>query len=108
MKRVDSRRRSFLLMNVAVVSTALLAKLPEAYAADSPVQDADPMAQALGYRSDAVNVDKAKYPKFSTGQNCGNCALYQGQLGSVSGGCPIFAGKSVASTGWCSAYAKKG
>jgi hypothetical protein len=95
-------------MNVAVVSTAFLARLPEAFAADNLVQDADPMAQTMGYRSDAANVDKAKYPKFAAGQNCGNCALYQGQAGAASGGCPIFAGKSVASTGWCSAYAKKG
>lgn len=107
MKSVDSHRRSFLLMNAALVSTALLAKLPQARAADNQVQDNDPMAQAMGYRSDAANVDKAKYPKFAAGQNCGNCSLYQGQAGAASGGCPIFAGKTVANTGWCSAYAKK-
>ncbi|MFM0097591.1 high-potential iron-sulfur protein [Paraburkholderia nemoris] len=108
MKSVDSHRRNFLLMNVAIVSTALLAKLPPAHAADNQVPDTDPMAQAMGYRTDAANVDKARYPKFAAGQNCGNCSLYQGQAGAASGGCPIFAGKSVASTGWCSAYVKKG
>ena len=108
MKRVNSNRRNFLVMNVAVISTALLAKLPKAHAAGDLVQETDPMAQALGYRSDTANVDKAKYPKFAAGQSCANCALYQGQPGAASGGCPIFAGKSVASTGWCSSYAKKG
>ena len=108
MKSVKLHRRNFLLMNVAVATSALLSKLPEAYAADSLVQDSDPMAQSLGYRSDAANVDKTKYPKFAAGQNCSNCAMYQGQAGAVSGGCPIFPGKSVASTAWCSAYTRKG
>jgi len=109
MKSVDSRRRNFLLLNVtAVASAALLARFPEAVAAETQLQESDPTAQAVGYRSDAAHVDKAKYPSFAVGQNCGNCALYQGQAGSSTGACAIFGGKIVASTGWCSAYAKKG
>jgi hypothetical protein len=107
MKNVDSRR-NFLLLNVAIASTALLSRIPVARAVDNPVQESDPTAQSMGYRADAAKVDKAKYPSFAAGQNCANCALYQGQTGAPSGGCPIFAGKSVASTGWCSAYSKKG
>ena len=109
MKNVNSCRRNFLLVNVAAVaSAALLTKVPVAIAADSQVQEADPTAQAVGYRADASHVDKAKYPSYVAGQSCGNCALYQGQANSTSGACAIFGGKTVAATGWCSAYAKKG
>jgi hypothetical protein len=54
-----------------------------------------------------LTVDKAKFPKFAAGQNCGSCALYQGKAGDAAGGCPLFAGKQVSSKSWCSAYAKK-
>jgi hypothetical protein len=52
-------------------------------------------------------VDTKKYPKFVAGQNCTNCALYQGKATDKAAGCPLFAGKQVAGPGWCSAWAKK-
>jgi hypothetical protein len=77
--------------------------------ADSPgpLAQSDPMAQALGYKTDASQVDKAKFPTYAAGQTCANCMLYQGKPGDASGPCPIYAGKLVASHGWCSSYAKK-
>ena len=75
--------------------------------AQAMVADTDPQATALGYKSEASKVDKAKYAKYAAGQECSNCALYQGKAGSAAGGCPLFAGKQVSSKGWCSAYAKK-
>ncbi|MFD1560574.1 high-potential iron-sulfur protein [Paraburkholderia silviterrae] len=109
MKNTNVYRRNFLLVNVtAIASAALLAKLPAALAADNQVQETDPTAQSLGYRADASHVDKAKYPAYVAGQNCANCALYQGPASSSSGPCPIFGGKVVSATGWCSAYSKKG
>lgn len=71
------------------------------------VDEKDPAASGLGYKADASGVDKAKFPKFAAGQNCGSCALFQGKAGDAAGGCPLFAGKQVSSKGWCSAYAKK-
>ena len=71
------------------------------------VNEKDPVAISLGYKSYATTVDKKKYPKYGVGQNCSNCALYQGKIGETSGGCPLYAGKAVSSKGWCSAYAKK-
>ena len=65
------------------------------------------MMQVVGYKADATKVDKAKYPKYAAGQNCTNCALYQGKAGSASGGCGLFPGKQVSAKGWCSAWAKK-
>ena len=70
------------------------------------VDEKDPQAVGLGYQADATKVDKAKAPKYAAGQNCSNCALYQGGS-AAAGGCPIFAGKQVSGKGWCSAYAKK-
>jgi hypothetical protein len=62
---------------------------------------------ALGYVADAKRVDTKKFPKFAAGQDCTNCALYQGKATDKAAGCPLFAGKQVAGAGWCSAWAKK-
>ena len=78
-----------------------------AFAALPLVDEKDPAAAGLGYKADAAGVDKAKFPKFAAGQNCGSCALYQGKAGDAAGGCPLFNGKQVPAKGWCSAYAKK-
>jgi hypothetical protein len=75
--------------------------------AQAMVAETDPQASALGYKADASKVDKSKYPKFTAGQACSNCALYQGKPGSAAGGCSLFGAKQVAGSGWCSAYAKK-
>ena len=73
-----------------------------------PMLDAkDPQAVALGYVADATKTDTKKFPKYAAGQNCTNCALYQGKPTDAAGGCPLFAGKQVAGKGWCSAWVKK-
>ena len=43
------------------------------------LDEKDAQAVALGYVADAKRVDAKKYPKFAAGQNCTNCALYQGK-----------------------------
>jgi High potential iron-sulfur protein len=96
------QRRVF-LMTVAT-STAALATLAHAQAL---VDEKDAQAIALGYVAEAKRVDTKKFPKFAAGQNCANCALYQGKATDKAGGCPLFAGKQVAGAGWCSAWAKK-
>jgi hypothetical protein len=102
---MKSSRRMFILQS-AGVATAL--GLSRAALADTPaLAESDPTAQALGYKSDATQVDKAKYPKYAAGQMCANCVLYQGKPGDASGPCPIYAGKAVSAKGWCSSYAKK-
>lgn len=96
------QRRVF-LMTVAA-SSATLGTLAHAQAM---VDEKDAQAAALGYVADAKRVDTKKYPKFVAGQNCTNCALYQGKPTDKAAGCPLFAGKQVAGPGWCSAWAKK-
>ncbi len=97
------QRRVF-LMTVAA-STAALGT--SAAFAQAMVDEKDAQAAALGYVADAKRVDAKKFPKFAAGQNCANCALYQGKAADKAGGCPLFAGKQVAAAGWCSAWAKK-
>ena len=96
------QRRVF-LMTVAA-SSAALGTLAHAQAM---VDEKDAQAAALGYVADAKRVDTKKYPKFVAGQNCTNCALYQGKPSDKAAGCLLFAGKQVAGPGWCSAWAKK-
>lgn len=71
------------------------------------MDEKDPQAAALAYVNDATKTDKVKFPKYADGQNCGNCALYQGAAGSAQGGCPLYPGKNVSAKAWCSAYNKK-
>jgi len=97
-------RRTFILQSVTGLSAVAVATQASAQAM---VDEKDPQSAALAYKADASTVDKAKQPKFAAGQNCGNCALFQGKASDASGGCPLFAGKKVATKGWCSAYAKK-
>ena len=97
-------RRSFIRIlpaaGAALLGTRAMAQAPM-------VDEKDPLAVSLGYVADAAKADKAKFPKFAAGQNCANCALFQGAAGAAAGNCPLFAGKQVAAKGWCSAYAKK-
>ncbi|MBK6862429.1 MAG: high-potential iron-sulfur protein [Ideonella sp.] len=95
-------RRVF-LMTLAASGAALATHAQ----AQSLVDEKDSQAVALGYVADARRVDVKKFPKFAAGQNCANCALFQGKATDKAGGCPLFGAKQVAGPGWCSAWAKK-
>ena len=101
---MSTSRRVFMMQMATAASAVLVAQQASAQAM---VAENDPQAAGVGYKADASKVDKAKYPKYATGQNCSNCALYQAKAGAASGGCGLFPGKQVAAKGWCSAYAKK-
>lgn len=102
---MKSSRRSFMISVVGVASSLVLPHQASADAA--PVLESDTNAQALGYKTDAGKVDRAKYPKFQPGQACANCQFFQGNAGNATAPCTIFAGKLVNAKGWCSAYVKK-
>ncbi|WP_128113131.1 high-potential iron-sulfur protein [Polynucleobacter necessarius] len=105
---MKNSRRQFMILSAAGACTlALNGKVQAQAQAQAMVAETDPQAAALGYKADASKVDKAKFAKYAAGQQCDNCALYQGKTGSAAGGCSLFAGKQVAGKGWCSAYAKK-
>ncbi len=99
-----STRRIFMMQTIALTGAAVLSNTT-AHAA--MVNEKDPQAMGLGYHADASKIDKAKQPKYSSGQKCENCALYQGKAGDAAAGCPLFPGKQVSNKGWCTAYAKK-
>jgi hypothetical protein len=95
-------RRRFIITVVNLVPVAGLSRLANA-AADA-LPESDPSAAALGYRVDASKVDKAKFPKFMTGQSCSNCQFYQGGASDEMAGCLLFGARRVPGTGWCSGY----
>ncbi|SAK72340.1 high-potential iron-sulfur protein [Caballeronia ptereochthonis] len=103
---MKTSRRTFLITSVGVASTFALGART-AFADAPKVDEADPTAQALGYKADASKVDKAKFAKYAAGQDCGNCQFYQGKPTDAFAPCPMFSSKLVASKGWCSAYVKK-
>jgi len=102
---MQSSRRSFLITSIGVASTLALSR--QAFADAPKVAESDPTAQALGYKLDATQVDKAKFAKYAVGQDCSNCSFYQGKATDAFAPCPMFGGKQVAGKGWCSAYNKK-
>ena len=97
-------RRQFMLN--AAAGSLLIGSAAKASAQDL-VSESDPQAVGLSYKTDTTKVDKSKQPKYSAGQACSTCALYQGPAGSAAGICPLFAGKQVSAKAWCSAWAKK-
>ena len=99
----QSLPRRVFLMTLAASGAALASSVQ----AQALLDEKDAQAVALGYVADAKRVDTKKFPKFAAGQNCTNCALYQGKATDKAGGCPLFGAKQVAGAGWCSAWAKK-
>lgn len=104
---MKSNRRTFVIHSAVGAGMLASTRLALAQAAAPLVQETDPQAVALNYKADATKVDKAKNPKYAAGQNCANCALYQGKPTDPAAACPLFAGKQVAAKAWCSAWAKK-
>lgn len=104
---MKSNRRIFVIHTLAGAGALATTRLVQAQSAAPLVQETEPQAIALAYKNDATKVDKVKNPKYAAGQNCANCALYQGKPTDPAAGCPLFAGKQVAAKAWCNAWAKK-
>jgi hypothetical protein len=92
-------------------STRAGAALPTlAYAAEAmpKLDQADPLAKALGYVESAGTIDPSKEATFTKGRTCAGCALYQGaQAHAGYAPCAAVPGKSVSAAGWCRAFAAK-
>ena len=98
----------FVIADIAPQAPTHLLLIPKKhYENGAEVAQKDPQAAGLAYKADATKVDKTKQAKYAAGQQCSNCALFQGKATDAAGACPLFAGKQVAGKGWCSAYAKK-
>ncbi|HEX2140607.1 MAG TPA: high-potential iron-sulfur protein [Woeseiaceae bacterium] len=82
-------------------------------AADMPkLEESDAMAQALGYKHDASDVNFEQFPsradEDSLNEFCKNCVHYQASPDMQWAPCTIFPGKLVNADGWCSAWAARG
>lgn len=98
-------RRDF-LKRIPVVCIGVVFA-PLALAGPIRLKESAPNALALGYRLNAKSVDKARWPRYQSGQACSNCILYQAKPGVAFGGCPIFGDQQVAAAGWCNSYSRK-
>lgn len=101
---MKNSRRQFMILSAAGVAALTLIEKVQAQVMLSPT---DPQAMGLGYVTDHLKVNKAKFTNYVPGSRCGLCALYEGSPSSTSGPCALYPGKSVDSNGWCSAYQKK-
>lgn len=105
---MNSRRKFLFKLAVSAATPALLCS--RALAQTPPpvkLEETDPVATALGYKTDTTKVDKQKYPQHTDEQKCSACALYTGKAGEAEGPCSAFGGKIVTAGGWCAAFAKK-
>ena len=100
-------RRLFVLNAVTACAALAGARLAAAQTTPALVKDDEPTAVALGYVTDAANIDVKKQPVYVPGSSCGSCALFQGKAGDVNAPCPVFGGKQVAAKGWCTGWSKK-
>lgn len=108
---MNSRRLFLRKLAISVTAPAMLGG--RLLAQDTPpapakLDEADPVAVALGYKMDTTKVDQTKYPQHKPEQRCVTCTLVA--PGSPAGDfipCTAFQGKLVAANGWCMAFAKK-
>ena len=102
-------RRRFLKL-----ATAGMAALPLCGAcftrralAQERVAEDDELAQQLGYKHDASQVDPNEWPDYQEGHICANCQLYRGTEGEEWGPCDIFGGMLVNANGWCLSWIER-
>ncbi|MFM0001335.1 MULTISPECIES: high-potential iron-sulfur protein [Paraburkholderia] len=97
-----THRRTFMLRSIGAAALAITGRA--VWAAPAQLQESDPAAQALGYKTDATHVDRSKYPHYSDNQRCSNCQFFQGKPADASALCALFGPKQVNGAGWCNAY----
>ncbi len=114
-------RRDFMKSStffVAGLAVSPFFKLPKAFAEDAPAAagkpactDEDPVANALGYKSVAKDIDVAKFKQFKPlkpEHNCKHCALYTAVPAAKGwGNCSMLANCSVKEGGLCGSWQKK-
>ena len=99
-------RRQFVFTTIPATAL-LIATPPAATAKVARLAETDPLAIALGYKTDARKVDTKKFTGFVAGRRCAGCQLFQGSGAEQWGACGAVGGKLVNANGWCAAWAKK-
>jgi len=100
-------RRVFLLRAASGCAGVALAAASGGARAATHVDESDELAQQLGYRHDAKQVDAKKFPKYQAGERCADCSFFQGAPADEWAGCAMFGRKQIHANGWCNAWAKK-
>jgi hypothetical protein len=101
-------RRRFLKLAAGVAAAPFgAAHLARLARAQEQVAEDDELAQQLGYKHDASEVDPNEWPDYEEGETCANCQLYHGEEGAEWGPCDIFSGNLVAAAGWCVSWLEK-
>ena len=105
-------RRNFLKLGLGASGGALaLSAIPIHLVAAEEVAESEPLAQAMGYRVDATQVDTAKFPKRAgeagASQFCNNCALYAGKADDEIAPCSIFQNRPLRGAGLCNSWVAK-
>lgn len=107
-KKSSLSRRKFIRLSAVGIAALPLANQLSAQAAEQ-VQESDSLAQQLGYKHDASQVDAGKFPKRASAEGqtqfCSGCQFYQGSGDSAP--CTVFGGKEVSAKGWCNSWFKK-
>lgn len=100
-------RRNFVL--AAIPAAALAAAAARSAPAQQPARlaETDAAAVALGYRHDAAQVDKAKWPTFAPGRVCANCNLFAAKGNDEWAPCAAVGNRLVNAKGWYAAWVKK-
>ena len=118
-KRDTVSRRQFLGFGFSVLTAApLAASLMSACSGPTEngvprvkVEEADPIAKAVGFKVDATTVDTSRFPKRAgengANQFCYNCSLFRGSPTDEFAACTMFPGKAVPKNGWCNAWVPK-
>lgn len=108
--RTDPSRRAFLATAAVAASAAVVGLRPRTALARGEnlphLSEKDPLAKSLGYKANASEVDRQKFPTYKPGDRCGVCRFFEGTPGQKSGfaGCQIYAGYSVDAKGWCASF----
>lgn len=91
----------------AVAELPTAQKAPEDTSSWPRVDEAEPVAVALGYKHDASAIDPAKQQRYQAGQSCRSCIQWKGSDSDDWGPCGIFPNKLVNANGWCTTYVRK-
>jgi hypothetical protein len=100
-------RRRFVLATLPAAALAVAGARSASAQQPARLQETDAAAVALGYKHDASQVDKAKFPTFAPGRNCANCGLFAAKGNEEWAPCAAVGNKLVNAKGWCAAWVKK-
>jgi hypothetical protein len=102
----DIRRRR--LLKAGALGLLALGSRARAQENKPRLDEKEPQALQLGYRHNAAEVDKKKFPGYKPGEVCGKCQFFQSKAASEEWApCSMFPGRQVNVNGWCSSYMKR-